>query len=455
VLVLVNTYPLFVVRNLTFTSKQTSLENQASLVSSAVSSLDNMSPDNVTQVLRLLDMESLNRILITDLDGAVLYDELQHAEADTMEEWGLERAYSGKFAFHSRFFNGAYHSSAAIPLYSGDIVAGAVYLYEFDPEQGAMLIELQRDIGFASLVICSISILLSIVFSTTLTRRIRLVLRAIRVVREGEYSFRLNVGGHDELAELGDEFNSLTTRLQTTEEVRRRFVSDASHELKTPLASIRLLSDSILQTPDADPEMVMEFVRDIGSEAERLARTTEKLLNLTRHDNKITAEVYRVNASQAADGALQILRPIAKAADITLNSDLGSGCFVLATDDDIYQVVINLVENAIKYNVPGGNVHVRTVRLRNKVILTVSDTGIGIPEASLPNIFDRFYRVDKARSRETGGSGLGLSIVRSTVEEHGGAVAAEPREEGGMRFTVTLPYCPSELEEFPEAPDIY
>lgn len=454
-LVLVNTYPLFVVRNLTFTSKQTSLENQASLVSSAVSSLDNMSPDNVTQVLRLLDMESLNRILITDLDGAVLYDELQHAEADTMEEWGLERAYSGKFAFHCRFFNGAYHSSAAMPLYSGDIVAGAVYLYEFDPEQGAMLIELQRDIGFASLVICSISILLSIVFSTTLTRRIRLVLRAIRVVREGEYSFRLNVGGHDELAELGDEFNSLTTRLQTTEEVRRRFVSDASHELKTPLASIRLLSDSILQTPDADPEMVMEFVRDIGSEAERLARTTEKLLNLTRHDNKITAEVYRVNASQAADGALQILRPIAKAADITLNSDLGSGCFVLATDDDIYQVVINLVENAIKYNVPGGNVHVRTVRLRNKVILTVSDTGIGIPEASLPNIFDRFYRVDKARSRETGGSGLGLSIVRSTVEEHGGTVAAEPREEGGMRFTVTLPYCPSELEEFPEAPDIY
>ena len=199
--------------------------------------------------------------------------------------------------------------------------------------------------------------------------------------------------------------------------------------------------------------MIMEFVRDIGSEAERLARTTEKLLNLTRHDNKIAADLYRVNASTAADGAVQILRPIAKAADIALHCDLGSGCYVLATDDDVYQIVINLVENAIKYNVPGGNVYIRTYRMRNKIIITVADTGIGIPETSLPNIFDRFYRVDKARSRETGGSGLGLSIVRSTVEEHGGSVTAAPRDEGGMLFTVTLPYCPSELEDFPELPN--
>jgi len=449
-LILVNTYPLFVVRNLTFTAKQTALENQASVISTSVSTLDSYTPDNVTQVLRLLEIDGMNRVLLTDTEGTVLYSAASGHQWDDREDWGVENALSGKIVFFSRFHEGAYHSSAAMPLYSGDHISGAVYLYEMDESQGLILLQLQRNIRFVSIVICVISVFLSFLFSTTLTRRIRLVLRAVRIVREGQYSFRLELGGNDELTELGDEFNSLTARLQSTEELRRRFVSDASHELKTPLASIRLLSDSILQTPDASPEMVMEFVRDIGSEAERLARTTEKLLNLTRHDNKIEKEPSRVDFSAAAAGALQVLRPIAAAAEVELRPNLGSSCQVLATADDLYQIVINLVENAIKYNVRGGSADIRTFRSRDKVVFTVCDTGIGIPDANLPHIFDRFYRVDKARSRETGGSGLGLSIVRSTVEEYGGTVTADNRVEGGMRFTVTLPYCPSELESFPE-----
>ena len=120
VLILVNTYPLFVVRNLTFSAKQTSLENQASLISTAISSLDSISPDNVIQVLRLLDMDGLNRIYISDTDGFPLYDAAHSADMDTMKTWGLERALSGKQAFFCRFADDAYHSSAAMPLYSSD-----------------------------------------------------------------------------------------------------------------------------------------------------------------------------------------------------------------------------------------------------------------------------------------------------------------------------------------------
>jgi len=242
--------------------------------------------------------------------------------------------------------------------------------------------------------------------------------------------------GSDELARLGDEFDSLTGRLRETEEVRRRFVADASHELKTPLASIRLLSDSILQNEDIERETVKEFIGDIGVEAERLARTTGKLMALTRLDSQIADDYTRVDMRDVVVATLRMLKPLADSRGLTLTSELGDGCFVLATDDAVHQVVFNLVENAIKYNEPDGSVAVRLRVDDNFVVLNVDDRGVGIPDEDLPYIFDRFYRVDKARSREAGGSGLGLSIVQATVRDLSGIVTAAKRVGGGMRFQV-------------------
>jgi signal transduction histidine kinase len=275
--------------------------------------------------------------------------------------------------------------------------------------------------------------------------RITLILNAINSVREGEYNYRIRINGNDELALISDEFNSLTNRLRETEEIRRRFVADASHELKTPLASIRLLSDSILHNEDMDADTVNEFVSDIGAEAERLARTTEKLMNLTRLDNNIKTQKEKVDIRTVITSTLRMLHPLAGASDIEFETSLDGGCFVLSSEDDIHQVVFNLVENAIKYNLPGGRVVLTLKREENACVLTVDDTGIGVPETDLPFIFDRFYRVDKARSREAGGSGLGLSIVRMTVHDNNGTIRARRREEGGMRFQVRFPlYISSE-----------
>ena len=269
------------------------------------------------------------------------------------------------------------------------------------------------------------------------TRTVEL-LRGIHTVREGEYSHRVSVRGGDELSRLADEFNELTGRLQTTEEVRRRFVSDASHELKTPLASIRLLTDSLLQADHMDGETAREFLNDIGDEADRLTRITEKLLTLTRLDTAPAAEDVPVDVGAVVERVEHMLSPLARAVEVSLELKLQPGCVVLATEDDLYQIAFNLMENAVKYNLPGGRVLVTLTADGGRVVLRVEDTGVGIPKADLPKIFDRFYRVDKARSRAAGGTGLGLSIVRDTVLQHGGAVTARRREPEGTCFEVSF-----------------
>jgi signal transduction histidine kinase len=263
-------------------------------------------------------------------------------------------------------------------------------------------------------------------------------LSAIITVREGNYDYVIDVQGKDELAQLGRELNIMAERLKTTDEMRRRFVSDASHELKTPLAAIKLLSDSIVQN-EMDATTVRDFVNDIGKEADRLVKITEDLLSISKLEGKKAEEPYIVDMKDVVTNALQMLRLLAENSGVSISHELDESCFVLATEDDLHQIVFNLIENAIKYNNLGGSVRVRLAKTEKFVLFITEDTGVGIPEEDLPFIFDRFYRVDKARSREAGGSGLGLSIVMEAVTRHGGTVEAMARDEGGSRFIVRFP----------------
>ena len=185
----------------------------------------------------------------------------------------------------------------------------------------------------------------------------------IRTVRAGEYTHRISLPGHDELAQLADEFNQLTGRLQVTEEERRRFVSDASHELKTPLASIRLLTDSILQDENIDQATTREFVADIGEAADRLIRISQELLELNRLDEGRTLLREPVDLNAQVEKAVRLLQPLAESAQVTLETDLGEDCTVLCNTEDAIQILRNLMENAIKYNVPQGKVWVTTRRV--------------------------------------------------------------------------------------------
>lgn len=442
VLILFNTYPVLASQDLTFQSKQAALTSQALVISSALATPDGLTEEGVGRVMEVLGDAGLSRVLVTDPSGLVLYDSRPGQGA--MGKYALLSELSGALRGYdnsrSDFPGGAFHSRAAVPVTYRGMTLGAVYVDELDAEQGAMLLGTQGTLRSFSLVIAAITVVLSVLFSKALTSRIAQLLGAMRVVRQGEYSHKVPVRGRDELALLAGEFNDLTDRLQATEEVRRRFVSDASHELKTPLASIRLLTDSILQNENMDADTVQDFVGDIGEEAGRLQRITEDLLALTRLDAGAQVKTEAVDVSAVVERCDHMLRPLARAAEIQVELDLTPGLFVLATRDDLYQIVFNLVENGIKYNLPGGWVSITTRREGPSVTITVEDTGVGIPQEDLDKVFDRFYRVDKARSRAAGGTGLGLSIVQDTAHRHGGEVTAQRREGGeGTRFTVAFP----------------
>ena len=458
VLVLLNTYPLIASQNLLFSSKRDSLKSQAAVMASALMELESLSAEQVERVMNMLGSMGLSRIVVTDPAGLILYDSLTdgNQNSDSEEEQPAQEADPGpeyRYALYqevvlalrgndvaySRYADQAFISTAASPVVYRGMTIGAIYVVEVDEAQGALLYSLQQNLGTISLVIAAVTLVMSTFFSKMLTTRIGALLRAIRIVGEGEYGHRLQPAGKDELAHLAEEFNQLTDRLQTTEEVRRRFVSDASHELKTPLASIRLLADSILQNQEMDRETVQDFVSDIGEEAERLTRITEHLLALTRLDSLPVGETSIVDLSAVGRRAVSMLLPVADAAQVTIETTWKSGCTLRCTEDDLYQICFNLIENAVKYNFPGGKVFVSTRRNGDQVLFEVADTGIGIPEEELPKVFNRFYRVDKARSRAAGGTGLGLSIVRDTVRRHGGWVTAQRRDPEGSVFTVGFP----------------
>ena len=452
VLVLLNTYPVVASQELLVTSKRDSLKSQAAVMGSALMELETLSADQVARVMNMLDSSELDRILVTDPAGLILYDSTRKTDREEQEEGEeQEREYEyalfqevvsalwGNDVFYSRYEDSKLISTAASPIVYRGVIIGAIYVLEIDEAQGTLLFNLQQNLRSISLVIAAVTLVMSAFFSKMLTARIAALLRAIRIVGEGEYGHRLQPVGRDELAQLAEEFNHLTDRLQTTEEVRRRFVSDASHELKTPLASIRLLTDSILQTDQMEEETVRDFVSDIGMEAERLTRITEHLLALTRLDSLPAAQTEPVDLSRVTERVTAMLAPVADAAGVSFEKNLKPGCVVLGTEDEMYQISYNLVENAIKYNYPGGKVFISVYPDGDQILLEVGDTGIGIPDEDLPKVFNRFYRVDKARSRAAGGTGLGLSIVRDTVRRYGGWVIARPRHPEGSIFTVGFP----------------
>ncbi len=434
-LLLLNIYPIVSSRDAVFQEKRNAMSSQAGVTASALSGLERLSREGVTEVFRFLDVSSFDRIIVADQSGAIVYDD-GRLDSQSVD---LDAALTGKSVFRSDFSNAAFTSSISVPVgYQGSII-GAVALLEQDTERAEIILSIQHRITILSLVIGTLALLLAVVYSWLILRRFYQLSDSMRIVASGNYAYRHEVTGNDEISDLGQAFNALTEQLEENDRQRQRFVSDASHELKTPIASIRLLSDSILQTEGIDSVTLREFVSDIRTEAERLQRTTEKLLDLSRLDDGVQVLPEPVDLKQVSLDALSVLAPLAKEHHIRLHAELDDGCVVMANADDMLRVVSNLVENAIKYNVPDGSVTVTLEQDEETVKLSVADTGIGIPKEDLLNIFTRFYRVDKARSRASGGSGLGLSIVHDAVIAHHGTIQVGQNSPRGSVFLVSFP----------------
>lgn len=447
VLVILNTYPLIESQNLVFRSKETVLSGSVKTIESALSGLSALTEDNVEKALSGLEETGVSRVIVTDTSGLVLYDSRQQENARGQYAFYTEiaQALEGNDTFYCGYDGGAFLSRGAAPVVYRSQIIGAVYAYQYDAQQGTLLKELEKNLMTISAVVAVLVVGVSLLLSRMFGRRISRLLQAIRTVREGSYSHRAKIRGTDEIGQIAAEFNSLTDRLQTTEEARRRFVSDASHEMRTPLAGIKLLTDSILQTENIDPETTREFVSDIGDEASRLERITEDLLRLTRLDSGAVEPAVPVAVKPVLERAERMLRPVAGQREIELSCRADAEAVVLATEGDIHQILYNLMENGVKYTGHGGFVHTFVTVEGDRVVITVADNGIGIPPEDMPHIFERFYRVDKARSRRIGGTGLGLSIVGDTVQRRGGEISVAAREGGGTVFTVSFPRAEQEV----------
>ena len=281
---------------------------------------------------------------------------------------------------------------------------------------------------------------LAMTLSVLLTRPFNRVTEAIREVKEGYSDESISVTDYAETVHIVDAFNQLLKRMRDLDVSRQEFVENVSHELKTPMAAIKVLADSLLVQQDAPVELYQEFLGDITSEIDRENRIITDLLALVKMDKKAQElNIVSLNVNDLTELILKRLRPIARKKDVEVVFE--SMRPVTAEVDEVKMTLImtNLVENAIKYNKEHGWVKVELDADHQYFTFRVSDSGVGIPEDALAHIYDRFYRVDKSHSREIGGTGLGLAITKSAVLVHRGTITVTSKEGQGSSFSVRIP----------------
>ncbi len=438
VLLFLNVYCAETSKQIFSGSKQTAMLEKAALTASEIESLEILTRGNVEVALARIGNINADRLIVTDAACRIVYDSAGQVGSYALLPQILS-ALRGTDTFTWHYHDGQIRAEAAIPIDSFDSICGCVYIAEYDFEQGRLITSLQKNIFIITLVLEVLVVVFSVIYAKNFSGRLRRLMRSMHFIQDGDFTQQVDLGGHDELTFLGQEFNDLSARLQESEMKRHRFVSDASHELKTPLASIKLLSDSILQY-DMDMDTVREFVADIGNEAERLNRMTQKLLTLTKGEQAVESEEKEIiYLGPTMERVVRMLSGIAESARVLIHLQIRRDVCVLIQEDDLYQIVFNLVENGIKYNVPDGHLYLTLCRENDMAVLRIRDTGVGIPQEAQAHIFERFYRVDKARSRQTGGSGLGLSIVWSMVQRNGGNIRLKSEPGVGTEFTLEFP----------------
>lgn len=283
--------------------------------------------------------------------------------------------------------------------------------------------------------------IVSFIFADIFSAPIERMTEVVRAITRGQHDRRVMVRGNDEIANLGNAFNLMLTRLEQVDERRKQFVSNASHELRTPMASMKIISETLLAQESWDESVYREFLSDIDKEVTRLNRIIDSLLYLVDVEKKELQLEYQITyMNYLVENVMKQLAPLAQKKNITMSFDDSEKIQIEIDKGKIQQCIINILGNAIKYTPDGGRVDVDLYRLRDNVIVRITDTGIGIPEEDLPHIFDRFHRVDKARARATGGTGLGLAIAQQIVHLHQGQIYAESELDVGTKMYIVLPY---------------
>lgn len=291
-----------------------------------------------------------------------------------------------------------------------------------------------------SLILGIVVTVLAALYSLMVAKPFAKMAACIDHAAEGYLSEPVSISGYNEVDDISAAFNRLFAKFQKMEDSRQEFVSNVSHELKTPITSMKVLSDSLLSQPEVPAELYREFLVDIAEEIERENKIINDLLSLVKMDKKAGAlTIAAVNVNELLEQILKRLRPIANERNIELVFESFRPVTAEVDEVKLSLAINNLIENAIKYNYDDGWVRVSLNADHKFFYVKVADSGVGIPEELQDHIFERFYRVDQAHSRETGGTGLGLSITRNAILLHRGVIKVYSKEKEGSTFTVRLP----------------
>ena len=316
-----------------------------------------------------------------------------------------------------------------------------VMLISASTEEIAASIDILEQKGMLILmIIMALVIGFGYILSGILMRPFAKVTKAIEDITDGFQDEHISVSDYTETELITDAFNKMLTRIKSLDNSRQEFVSNVSHELKTPLTSMKVLADSLVGQENVPIELYQEFMQDIADEIDRENKIITDLLTLVRLDKKaVDLNIDVVNINELLELILKRLRPIAAKRNIELTLESYRPVNAEIDETKLVLALTNLVENAIKYNTEDGWVRVSLNADYKYFYVTVADSGMGIPEDSIDHVFERFYRVDKSHSTEIEGTGLGLAITRSAIMMHHGAIRVRSKEKEGTTFSVRIP----------------
>lgn len=422
--------------------------NQLAEVISEKGYLYNLQDVGISSQIKFINQEYSGRMLLIASNYMIVKDTYVMQEKKYMVSGAVNKAFKGTSTVDYVTESG--YIELTVPIYNQNskAVTGVIILTCSDSDIIAEAAALNNTMmTFYELIFVCV-LIVACALAWCLTRPHKMLVESIKGVTGGYMDKRLDTQkGFAEIRDLSQAVNKMLERLKTLDDSRQEFVSNVSHELKTPITSIKVLADSLNGQEDVPVEVYKDFMQDIVNEINRESDIINDLLSLVRMDKTASGlNVTTANVNELVEQVLKRLKPIAAEKNIELV--LESFRPVVAEIDEVKMslVITNLVENAIKYNVANGWVRVSVNADHKSFYLTVADSGIGIPEESREMIFERFYRVDKARSRQTGGTGLGLAITKNAILMHKGEVKVYSKEGEGSTFTVRIPLTSSRNE---------
>ncbi len=396
-----------------------------------------------TQTIRDKSTDGGYRILVFNSGMRVIEDSNRNTRVSYVDKTEIipevVSTLSGRDEVRLRAKEQAIYASSAI-LDAESNRVGAVLLVSSVEAIFSQLDQVRSSVLLYSLLSGLFIVMLVFFVSQFLLEPLKTILRVVQKITIGHLSERIPLSGKDEYSELARAYNNMTEQLEQVDKTREEFVSNVSHELKTPLSSMKVLSESLLLQEEAPAETYREFLQDITSEVDRMTNIVNDLLALVKIDQREQGlHIQPTEVNKMVEDILKRLSPLAEQKKVVLLYEDVRAVLIDADEMKLSLAISNIVENGIKYTPRGGTVKVIVDADHQNAFITIQDTGIGIGEEEQSKIFNRFYRVDKTRDRETGGTGLGLAISHSTVLMHNGSIRLTSKPDEGSVFVIRIP----------------